>query len=790
MRSKSSRSTTILGVGAVTLGVLGAWLWPDRVANGQESARVTYVVDQNHPQASDANLGTGEKPGKAIGQAAKNVQPGDTVYVTESKYDELAALAASATAERPVVFVSAPKHGAVMKEVVIAESAKHIRVHGFQVTSDKRQVGAESATTCTLISPQDEAPVIVIGADCTESEKYAAQELAEHLNKITGRDLKIIDESADAPAGRKIIAVGKSKLTEGYDIAALGVEQYIIDVTPERLVIVGGRKEPKVRSDGVTFVDDRGTLYGVYEFLEDLGVRWYRPEEWGTHVSRMDRIERPIGRCTSQPPDYVLRTISLPERFPQHRGNALKLWLENRSSSMPGYREAYERWTVRQRLGRWDGGSNRGEDPRFGGQARYQFNHAYMQLFPYEQYFHKHPDYYAWRDGKRDDGLGKSYRTGKLCLGNSKLQEAFAEKIVAQAKAHPEWDTISAEPSDGGTDWCECQLCKAMDDPKHANIMTNRVCAFNNMIARKLAEAVPGAKLQWLAYSNNTYVPTIVDRLEPNAIIMPAPINEWSDHSKRLHDPQNAAFLEVLQGWHRLKPSGIMIWEYWTGYGWPGPVPQTRAIADRLKHYRRYNVRGIFNDTTIQWGPQALELYMLGKLLWDPGLDLRRELDLYYHNYYGPAAEPMRTYHEAFMDEFEKYEVRSGGRGMHHLMKRPFIEKLGQYISSAQALVKGDSLSERRLAGVVAGYEFSRRVCDIMEFKRAKQEARADDAFYDLMVFLTGFHKGDMILDIDREDITRDANKFRTIPLLYLVGDLGVKWKGRPSNFVAPEDEK
>ena len=116
-----------------------------------------------------------------------------------------------------------------------------------------------------------------------------------------------------------------------------------------------------------------------------------------------------------------------------------------------------------------------------------------------------------------------------------------------------------------------------------------------------------------------------------------------------------AAFLEVLRGWHQLKPSGIMIWEYWTGYGWPGPVPQTRAIADRLKHYRRYNVRGIFNDTTIQWGPQALELYMLGKLLWNPDLDLREELELYYQNYYGPAAEPMRGYHEAFMDEFEKY---------------------------------------------------------------------------------------------------------------------------------------
>jgi len=659
------------------------------------------------------------------------------------------------------------------------------------IVLDAGTINVESATTCTLISPQDEAPVIVVGADCTESERYAAQELAEHLKKIADRDIEIIDDSAEVHVGRKIIAVGKSKLTEAYDIAALGVEQYIIDVMPERLVIVGGREQPKVRSDGMVFVDDRGTLYGVYEFLEDLGVRWYRPEEWGTHVPRMDRIDLSIGRRTSQPPDYVLRRIILPERFPHYRGHALDLWLANpgrASSPMPGYYEAYERWAVRHRLGR--DGARDPEDPRFGGQSRYQFNHVYMALFPFEKYFDEHPDYYALRDGKRDDGLGKSYRTGKLCLGNPKLQEAFAEKIIARAREHPEWDSISAEPSDGGTDWCECPLCVAMDDPKHPHIMTNRVCTFNNMIARKLAEAVPGAKLQWLAYSNNTYVPTIVDRLEPNTIIMPASINEWSDHSKKLHDPENAAYLKVLQGWSKLKPSEIMAWEYWTGYGWPGPTPQTRAIADRLKNYRRYNVRAFYNDTTIQWGPQGLDLYMLGMLAWNPDLNVHRELNLYYQNYYGPAENPMRAYHEAFMDEFEKYEVRSGGRGMHRLMTRPFIEKLGKMMSAAQQRMKGQPLYERRLAGVAAGYEFSRRVCDIMEFKKAKQDTRADDAFYDLMVFLNGFNEGDLIFDIDPDDITRDGDKFRTIPLLYLAADLGVNWKGRASDWVAPEDAK
>ena len=77
--------------------------------------------------------------------------------------------------------------------------------------------------------------------------------------------------------------------------------------------------------------------------------------------------------------------------------------------------------------------------------------------------------------------------------------------------------------------------------------------------------------------------------------------------------------------------------------------------------------------------------------------------------------------------------ITSGGRGLHRLMTRPFIEKLGRMMSAAQQLVKRQPLYERRLAGVAAGYEFSRRVCDIMGFKKAGQDARVDEAFYDLV---------------------------------------------------------
>ena len=53
-------------------------------------------------------------------------------------------------------------------------------------------------------------------------------------------------------------------------------------------------------------------------------------------------------------------------------------------------------------------------------------------------------------------------------------------------------------------------------------------------------------------------------------------------------------------------------------------------MADRIRNYRELNIRGIYNESHPHWGPQGLELYMCARLLWNPDLDLERELALYY----------------------------------------------------------------------------------------------------------------------------------------------------------------
>jgi len=70
----------------------------------------TYVVDINHPQASDENPGTEEKPFKSISRAVKELKPGDVVLIKAGKYRESVTIQANGTPEKPIVIQAYPGH--------------------------------------------------------------------------------------------------------------------------------------------------------------------------------------------------------------------------------------------------------------------------------------------------------------------------------------------------------------------------------------------------------------------------------------------------------------------------------------------------------------------------------------------------------------------------------------------------------------------------------------------------------------------------------------------------------
>ena len=108
---------------------------------------------------------------------------------------------------------------------------------------------------------------IVLAADAIPAERFAAEELAIHLEEMSGVKLRIVTDTEPLPS--HAILLGRPrylpKLKVQPDWAGLGQEEYLLQVKGDYLIIAGGRP--------------RGALYGVYALLEDyLGCRWFAPD--------------------------------------------------------------------------------------------------------------------------------------------------------------------------------------------------------------------------------------------------------------------------------------------------------------------------------------------------------------------------------------------------------------------------------------------------------------------------------------------------------------------------------
>ena len=66
-----------------------------------------YHVAQKHPDASDENPGTAERPWKTIARAAEALRPGDTARIHAGLYREAVRPARSGTAESPITYAAA-----------------------------------------------------------------------------------------------------------------------------------------------------------------------------------------------------------------------------------------------------------------------------------------------------------------------------------------------------------------------------------------------------------------------------------------------------------------------------------------------------------------------------------------------------------------------------------------------------------------------------------------------------------------------------------------------------------
>jgi len=514
-------------------------------------------------------------------------------------------------------------------------------------------LSSETGRAAELTLARDGRPtaVIIISSSPTATEQLAATELQTYLRKISGATLQIANTLPGIEQTTVRIGVygaapvaewrGERPPTDGFSIETLG----------NSLWIVGG--------------DARGALYGVYDLLESLGVRWFMPGEMGEDI-----IER--------------QTISITQvqkrGAPAFRAVSGLIW-----AGGPGAND----WERRVR-------ATVGPPNSF-------FGHNWSNIIPpTPENKTAHPEWFALHDGKRID---------QLCSTNPDVIRITVEKAREFFDQNPDALTFSVSPNDG-EEFCECDRCRALDKQYGVTdgTLTDRFVHYANQVLNELAKTHPSKQIGVLAYVQHTRPPHSA-RPHPNfaTIICHTPWEFCHVHS--LDDPacpRNRRFMEYVSGWAKVSRH-VGVYDYYGHFYAFTPWPILHDIRRDIPLLERIGVERFMSETQQNWANQGINFYLAAKLLWNPKQDADRLLAEYYERFYGKSAAPMRRYWERWESAMiETAKLGDGGYKWFEMFTPALIAECAGYLAEAERLAATDrEVVRRRIAFARKGFLFT-----------------------------------------------------------------------------------
>jgi hypothetical protein len=510
---------------------------------------------------------------------------------------------------------------------------------------------------------------------CTSS--FAAVELQTYLRKMSGEDVafsifkpEFLFEISD----KTVIYLGTFDELGTNILAALGISgASAAELGPEGYLL----KTLKLSNRQILFVaapSRMGVLYGVYDLLHRLGVRWYAPGQ--IHEEVPHRVLEPFP------------TFDLKER-PGFSTRGFHAW-ENRAD------RDFLLWMARNRLNYWCveqedkpflhklgillvGGAHVLTSYYLGPNLEYPYDHPRFtgdeskppDPYPISpeyrgdadnsgrlSYFEAHPEWYGLRDDQRSSHIEGDFGDN-FCTSNEEAMAEWTKNAVRDLAEgrYKDADIMNAWTLDGGN-WCECDNCKALGTSTDRNILF--VHAYARAIKQAQAEKRINRpiKLLFLAYADVIESPTrpLPEDFDYGMCIATYfPIRRCYVH--RFDAPNcsvNADYRKKLEGWFfdadRRYMGQVCIGEYYNVSGFKClplclmhtmfyDIPYYYAIGARHFHY--------MHVTAGNWGNKALTNWQLARQLWDPATDCIALWKDYFGGRYGPAQVLMRQFYES-----------------------------------------------------------------------------------------------------------------------------------------------
>lgn len=488
--------------------------------------------------------------------------------------------------------------------------------------------GCSSPSGIQIIEKGKSEYQIVISNLASDYDKKAASELQHYLKMISGAQIEIVTDIE--PKAEFEILLGRSlRITSPLllELDNLDDDGFIIKTEGEKLIIAGGK--------------ERGSLYGVYTFLQDyLDCRMYSPEVLS--IPEKDNITIPDIEY-KQEPAFSYRELHMP--------------LSRKS-------ESYRDW---HKLDAKEGKNEWG-----------MFVHTFDDFIPVDEYFESKPEYFSLLNIQR-------IPDGQLCLSNPEVFDIVVDDLKQRMERKPDVLYWSVSQNDTYKP-CECNKCK--NEYELYDGYSGAMVHFVNSVA----EQFPDKVISTLAYQYTRSAPTKIKPHE-NVNIMFCSI-ECNRSKPLISDPSSESFRKDTEDWCKLT-SNIFMWDYVVQFrNLLSPFPNLRVLQPNIQFFRDNGIEMMFQQGSGGLMSEFVELrsYIIAKLLWNPDIDVDLIMNDFLKGYYGDAGPIIRKYINTMHDALENSDGSLGiygypYDGINTYLTPELIEVYEQLFDEAEAAV-------------------------------------------------------------------------------------------------------
>lgn len=447
---------------------------------------------------------------------------------------------------------------------------------------------------------------IVTAENPDECIVTATEELQTYIEKISGAKLAIVTES-NLPEGSKAFIIGETELEESIveiDRSAIKADSFRLYSDGDYFVIAGA--------------DSRGTLYGVYTFLEEyLGVRWFTPTLEVVPANEDIIVDADIDRTVE--PSFSVRRNDCAGTNDAHRAR------------------------TKMNVSFWQPAT------AYGGALTYVVWDASLPSLVPDSLFAEHPEYFALQeDGTRS--------TDHVCLTHPDVLDI----TIASVREKIEANTIGAKYVHIGQkdnqNYCHCESCEALYE-KYGSVCAPTLI-FTNNLADALDEDYPDFMFTFFAYLETERPPQDLS-LKCNKNVAPVlcglhsacrshPLTECGNEDVQEetlltaygeHEPRIA---EDFLNWTKVAETTYIydytinflnVAQFFSNFG---------TMQSTMKYMHDIGITGyIYNCGDGHYAAfNELRNYLLTKLQWDVDCDVEYHMMDFIKAYYGEDAAP------------------------------------------------------------------------------------------------------------------------------------------------------